>query len=624
MSSKYIFIYCGILLASISGCKSPSEHRIQMDKTAQEIIEQKQAEALGEVYPFSVDRPGDILRRKLIEAQNLIISSDASLGPDRLKPIEFWPEDGYPAVMSNEDHSQFGDLSKPLTLNLSQSLQIAARNNFTYQDNKEDVFRAALLLDLERNEFRNFFFGSANTAIQSDTTTGDTHSATRTSGDASVSRLLKNGALITAGIGIDVVNLLTGSRTSSLGLIGDASVTIPLLSGSGRHIVTEPLKQSERNVVYAIWDFERYRKEFAVEVASEYISVLRRLDAVTINQEDYRSRIASARRSRRLADAGCIQQIEVDQAIQNELSSRQRWISSMESYNAALDSFKRTLGLPPDARIELDPNALSQIVSPLVAMARDSIQDQEPQSASNNVPSADAPVELQPPDTENAGPLELDEQEAIKLALENRLDFYVTQGRVYDAQRTVVVAADALGADLSLVGSMTTGSSRSITSGALSDSQLRLDRALYAGSLTLDLPFERTGEAINYRNSFLNLDRACRDVQVAEDQIKLQIRSLLRNMLRARENLYIQANAVQVAEKRVRSTTLFLEAGRAQMRDLLEAQDSLLSARINLTSAAVDYRIAEWEMRRDLGVLKIDENGLWKASTYMGNEVLNG
>ncbi|HUV63712.1 MAG TPA: hypothetical protein VMW24_07430, partial [Sedimentisphaerales bacterium] len=67
-----------------------------------------------------------------------------------------------------------------------------------------------------------------------------------------------------------------------------------------------------------------------------------------------------------------------------------------------------------------------------------------------------------------------------------------------------------------------------------------------------------------------------------------------------------------VAEKRVRSTTFFLEAGRTEIRNLLEAQDALLSAQNGLTRSVVDYRIAELELQRDLDLLEVNEQGLWR------------
>jgi outer membrane protein TolC len=114
------------------------------------------------------------------------------------------------------------------------------------------------------------------------------------------------------------------------------------------------------------------------------------------------------------------------------------------------------------------------------------------------------------------------------------------------------------------------------------------------------------------------LERAVRQVQQLEDQIKLSVRNKLRDLLEARETIQIQAMSVWVAEKRVKSSNLFLEAGRAKMRDLLEAQDALLAAQNGLTSAVISYRVAELELQRDMGLLKVDQNGLWQEYSPEG------
>ena len=137
----------------------------------------------------------------------------------------------------------------------------------------------------------------------------------------------------------------------------------------------------------------------------------------------------------------------------------------------------------------------------------------------------------------------------------------------------------------------------------------------------LDLPFERTAEQNAYRKSFISLERAVRDVQILEDDIKLAIRNTLGDLLESRESLQIQSRSVAVAQKRVNSINLFLEAGRAEIRDLLEAQEALLSAQNGLTAAIINYRIAELELQRDMGVLQIDEKGLWQEYTPKESDI---
>lgn len=610
-----VVLLCGLVLQA--GC-SPAQYHKDMDKTAAKIISQKQLEATGKTSPFSIERPSDILRRRLLSDQNLPISTPASLGTDNLKKIKHWPEKDYPAVTTGGNVAEINEVNKPLTITLIQALQIGARNSFDYQTQKETVFQSALDLEIERRAFRNIFIGQVQNLLSTDTTGDRAVSGTVTSGDFGVSRKLESGAELSTSLAIDLANLLTLGGASSVGLAGDASISIPLLRGSGRHIVTEPLTQAERNTVYAIWNFEKYKKEFAVNTASKYLAVLRQLDSIANSEADYRSRIDSAKRSRRLADAGRIQEIEVDQAVQNELSSRQRWISATQSYKKQLDAFKTFLGLPPDAAIELDPNELQVLATSMSQLVNENLEENK--ILDGNQPAADNElIKLLEPDYKNAGPYEMEEPLAIKLAFDNRFDLKVVDGKAYDAQRAVIVAADALGAELTLLGSATIGSRRSKVSDATSDNaRFVSNRGLFSTLLTLDLPFDRTQESIDYRNSLISLEQAVRNVQTTEDTTKTEVRNTLRDLLEARENMYIQAKAVSVAQKRVKSVNMFLEAGRAQIRDLLEAQDALLSAQNSLTAAVVNYRIAELAIQRDTGVLEVDEKGLWKEYTPGG------
>jgi len=354
-----------------------------------------------------------------------------------------------------------------------------------------------------------------------------------------------------------------------------------------------------------MWEFERYKHTYAVNVARQYFSVLRQVDSVENARANYKSAVQSARWSRRRGDAGRISEIDVDQAVQRELSARNGWISAQEGLKSSLDSFKTVIGLPVDARITLDQadlDGLRKQADDIIAALRATAQEGRTETA----PPADAEVELLPASREGAGPLEIDERLAVEIALEKRLDLRLAEGEVYDAQRQVVVRADALRAGLSLRGSANLGDDDNF------DGLTPLSGGRYSATMPLDLPIERTAERNSYRNSLIALERATRSVQTLEDSIKLAIRNELRNLMESRESLKIQAQSVVVAEKRVRSTQMFLEAGRRQIRDLLDAQDSLLSSQNQLTAAVINYRIAELEIQRDLGILEVNERGLWE------------
>ncbi|MCK5001093.1 MAG: TolC family protein, partial [Anaerohalosphaera sp.] len=606
------FLLTATVCASVlfmTGCKTPMDYRQEADRVSYDIITNKQLEALGSTEAFTIERPSDTLRRRLMVEQQLLTSDAAAMGTDKIEPIEHWPDPNYILAKKISDQTFEIVADKPLKLTLLEALQIGAQNSFTYQGEKEKIFKAALSLDLERNDFRNIFTEQVNSNISSNTTGSRAQSGYVNSSDTGFSRVLKNGASISANFAVDLANLLTLGGASSLGLQADASVSVPLMRGAGEHIVTESLTLAEREVLYTIYEFERYKRTFAVNIATEYYGVLRQLDQIENEKSNYRSLTISVRRSKARAAVGEDSEIDVDQAVQGQLSGRNRWISAVQSYQRALDDFKVLIGLPADANIELESGELDDLIesAKTIIEVEDATTDPDEDTA-----SADTPVVLPEPDYENTGPYEISFENAMKLAIKNRLDLRVSQGLVYDWQRRVVVAADALRAEVTLLGSGSSGSGRSVGTATSDDASVRLDKVSLAALLTIDLPIERTGERNAYRNSLIDLENASRALATLEDQIKLQLRNRLRALLTTRESLRIQAKAVTLAKKRVDSTNMFLEEGQRQIRDLLDAQNDLLSAQNALTSAIVSYRTSELELQKDMGVLKVNEKGLWQ------------
>jgi outer membrane protein TolC len=213
-----------------------------------------------------------------------------------------------------------------------------------------------------------------------------------------------------------------------------------------------------------------------------------------------------------------------------------------------------------------------------------------------------------PPSREGGGPFELSPDEAVLLALENRLDLRVAIGRVYDAQRAVAVTADQLRGDLTLLGNVSLGEA-AVATGPNGD--LRLNQGVYSFSAVAGLPLERTAERNLYRNSLIAFERFVRVVQATEDRVKLDVREDLRVLQEARERLVIQAQQLALAERRVDVTSRLVQVGRAEARDYLEAQSDLTDSKNALVLERVRYRLAELALQRDLDLLEIGPDGLW-------------
>lgn len=616
------YVFCGFLaILFFNGCSS-KHWRMQADKAAENIIKRAQQDALGRTEDFTIETPAESLRRKLILEQDLPYAAKASLGSRDLEPIKHWPRDDYLEKKDNDDSpGSFNDValtSQSLFLTLTDALQISAHNSRDYQSRKESVYRSALSLDLEDDKFRSTFAGTLSSIFSSNWTdeeggNGYHLESLENRGDLGWSKKFRSGLEFTTSLGLDLVYLLSGENQHSRGISLDATITMPLLRGAGWHIVSEPLTQAERNVLYAIYDFERFKHTFAVDVASSYLGVIRQMDEVGNAEDNYRRLIVAGRRARRMADAGLLPEIQVDQALQDELRARSRWISSRQTFAQRLDSLKIQLGLPTDSLVELDPAEMNRMAE-RSSHILDKMAVEDNQASTTTLQDfipADSPVYLTEPDPQDAGPLEMDEKTAIKIALDNRLDLRTSVARVYDSQRKVVVAANGLLTQADLQGSGAWGEGRSAGSAGSPDANITLDEGNYSTRLNLDLPLERTSERNRYRESYINLEESVRSLQNLEDQIKLQVRGNLRTLLESRENVRIQSKAVYIAERRVDSTNLFLEAGRAEIRDLLDAQEALVSARNSLTSALINYRIAELELQQNMGVIQVGPDGLW-------------
>ncbi|MBR4901157.1 MAG: TolC family protein [Victivallales bacterium] len=603
-SRKLLFGTMSLLLVA-TGCKSTRDWRNEADSHAEALIKDAQGKVTGVEEPIVIESAADTLRRRLMLDQNLPKKTDASLGVRDLQDTERWKTQKH--LKDGAEYAERWNTKEKVMLSLLEAIEIAAKNNRDFQAQKETLYQAALSLDLEAHDFQTTFRGMLNGSIQSSYGTRR-NTGSVVGADGSLARKFKNGVELTSALSVDLAKMLSGDRGSSFGLTYDGSLSVPLLRGSGKFIVTEPLTQAERNLVYQVREFEQYKRRFVVSIANSYLGVLRSAQSVKNQEDSYRRIVTTTRRSRRMADAGLIPEYQFDQAIQTELNARESWVSAQQSHTRSLEAFRVLLGLPPDADVEPIKEELDKLLAQLRSLSEGVMMA----DYSGEVPSADADVELKMPDLTHSGPNEIRPEKALELAFENRPDFLNTLERVEDAQRAVLVAEDSLRGELTIGGSASIGEGRGAMSGNQPDAKFRPKEGSYGALLNVNLPIERTAERNRYRNSLISLEKAVRSFQAAEDQLKQDVKSKLRDMLENRERLVIQIQAVELAERRVKNTDMLLQAGRAELRDVLDAQSALTSAQNSLYSAAVSYRINELELQRDLGVLQVTSDGLWK------------
>jgi outer membrane protein TolC len=76
---------------------------------------------------------------------------------------------------------------------------------------------------------------------------------------------------------------------------------------------------------------------------------------------------------------------------------------------------------------------------------------------------------------------------------------------------------------------------------------------------------------------------------------------------------------VTLAEKRVESTELLFQAGRVNIRELLDARDSLIVARNAVTLALVNHRLSWLRLLDQLEQLSTEPGSLWAPALTLAN-----
>jgi outer membrane protein TolC len=553
-----------VLLAPV-GCMTPSRADRETEEVAYRLATVYWQVQTGRTNILDLSRPSEALTLRI--ALQAIARGDESVV--------------FPVIP---------DMSVSLTngvwrLTLAEALNVAARNDRMYQSLKEAIFSAALDLDSRQFMFETTFSGMMLGALSDAMPGSDPRIETATSAD--FSRRFESGTVMAGSLALDVSRLLS-SDWSSLGLAGDLSMTIPLLRGSGREIVREPLTQAERNLVYAIRKFEFYRQTYAVTITDRYFAVLEYVQRLKNAIENEHNLDRNNRRATMMFEAGRMGSIEADQAKSQLLYARESVITMRRSFETRLDSFKMSMGLPPDALVEVDEKELDKLTSEIMQSAKDGTGGDR---------------------------LFPDEEDACAIALAKRMDLMNTRDTLNDAAREVKVAADMLRADVSVTGRGDTSRSFALNNDAHSDGG-----ESWRFSVRADWPWNRRLERNAYKKKLIALEQTKRDIDEKEDGVKAAIRNGLRSLAAAESSYKIRSETLRVARMRVASTAMFMESGRVIMRDVLEAQNAFITAQNDLCAAIIGWLLRELELRRDMGILNISDVGMWQRSTVMNGK----
>lgn len=510
-------------------------------------------------------------------------------------------------------------------LSLEKALELAVHHNREYQTRKEALYLEALALTLDRHQYTPIFAAGGSASYNRSTVDRDTYSVEARAAQAApailrelstvtgapgdflnryativeeaatlagvnqpdveivdersvsgqtgigVDYLMKSGATIAVDLTSNFLRFLTGDPRVATSSALIATVRQPLLRGAGSKVAAERLTQAERDVLYALRDYTRFRKEFTVDIVNDYFGVLLAREVLENNYQSYLAFRRGAERDRALVAEGRREKSALGRIQQAELDAENGWTNSVRRYKQALDAFKIRLGLPTDLAVVLDQNELERMKE------------------------------------EGIRAWVIPAEEAVEVALATRLDLYNTRDSVEDAARGVEVAANALKPDLDL---LATADVDSVDGDRFQELDFR--RARWSIGLDAALPLNRKAERNAYRAALIALERSERELELAIDTVKLQVRDDWRTLQQAEQTYEIRLIGVEINENRVAEQQLLAELGRGEALDLVDAQNDLTRARNDLAEAVVNHMVARLQFWLDMGILYIKKDGQWE------------
>ncbi len=459
---------------------------------------------------------------------------------------------------------------------LADALAYAMHNAWTLQDAKEELYLAALDLTLERHLWTPQFVASIQASADFSDLGGlrDSQRSLAAVSELTLSQRLPYGGSVSAQVVHNLVRDLqehvTSGESGSVLLAAD----IPLLRGAGR-VAYETRYTREREMIYAIRTYERFRRSFLVQVAAAYFDLQQTKASIGNTYTAYEGRIRDWEKADFINRLGRSRRIfEVQRAKSSLRQAESALVSVKERYATALDRFKIVIGMSVDELLDVV----------------DQDDDQESQALVNLLPDVDVAT-------------------AIEVALEYRLDLLSEADRVDDSRRGVRVAGNQILPDLDLSAGVTFNTDPD----HLSTLSYNTERHDWQAGLQLTMDDRKT-ERTAYRRALVRTRRAERNYEQFVDSVTADVRRAVRRIAQQKNLQRIQSLNVEENEFRLEAARAKFKLGKITNQDVVDAENDLLAARNQYASAVAEYRNAILEFRLSTGTLRVSDEGRWEQS----------
>lgn len=376
-------VVSAVIVFGMTGC-ARSKYRKAADSEAYCLIESRQSDPRW-ALPNRVVEPSSISRMYLANEQDCgpkppdDFAAHRYMAQPDCKQVHYYDQIGTRPNVENPIWLDYLARNDEGAVKLTQPLAIdlALIHSREYQTQVENVYLTALNLSGNRFEFDTQWFGGFGTGFRA---TGSDLGGDRIlslSDRFGFSRNLAGGGQFAT----EILNGLTwnfgagGVQQGSAAII--STFTQPLLRGAFRHVRLESLTQAERDLLYQVRDFARFRRLFYVNLTESYLGLLTQSQA----NRNFRTNVENLRQNLIEHEfylvLKLVSQVQVDQVFQQYQNGRRSLLNSEQLLITSEDQYKFDIGLPSWVAFDIDQSLLEpfELVDPKLVQLQDEAQE---------------------------------------------------------------------------------------------------------------------------------------------------------------------------------------------------------------------------------------------------------
>ncbi len=432
-------------------------------------------------------------------------------------------------------------------ITLDQAINIALGANRGIIFSANTVANSELSLEAAESEFNVKFVPTVGTSVSDAGSALDTQSNVNVEG--TVEKKITFGPK--GSIGPRVVRSDSGEYTTGIGV----SLNIPLFRGFGRKYNLNRVYTSSHNLRNSRRSYYLQRDRTVVDTVSAVYDIVKQ----EYLEKLYRTQVEMYRGHAKTAiikeKAGLATSIDVYRAKISIKDAQDNLIRTQKALADAKDRLKLILAIDLSMDIQVT-----------------------------------APVEYEP--------VSLKQEQALEIALANRVELRQASDSMNEAIRKSKIAKHNLWPDLNLIMDY----ERAGTSDDFSQS-MDFEENIWSVSLTGGSSWPKTAEKAAFNQSLISIKTERLRLELKRDEIQREVRGQLEVLKKSENSIKIRQEQIKTAEGKLELAKVKFRYAMADNFDVIESETELENAKVNLLSARTEYIVGTYKIRSVLGTL---------------------